>query len=78
MRFSDRGGAQPCGQFLTSRIRTWLVFAVAVPLATIGVRILRKTLEARSGQTPLVTALTKIENLGQRHRRSVKNPDRPA
>jgi hypothetical protein len=52
--------------FITARLRTWLIFAIAVPIATTVVHMLRERLEARSGRTPLVTVLTKIENLGRR------------
>jgi hypothetical protein len=43
-----------------------LIFAIAVPIATTVVHMLRERLEARSGRTPLVTVLTKIENIGMR------------
>jgi hypothetical protein len=52
--------------FISARLRSWLIFAVVMPLATTAVHILRERLEARSGRTPLVTVLSKIENIGRR------------
>jgi hypothetical protein len=37
-----------------------------MPVATTAVHMLRERLEARSGRTPLVTVLSKIENIGRR------------
>ena len=36
--------------FITSRLRQWLLFAVAVPMLLIMVRLVRQTLERRSGE----------------------------
>jgi hypothetical protein len=52
--------------FITARLRSWLIFAIVLPIATTAIHLLRQRLEARSGRTPLVTVLTKIENLGRR------------
>ena len=52
--------------FISARLRSWLIFAVVMPLATTAVHMLRERLEARSGRTPLVTVLSKIENIGRR------------
>ncbi|HVD20090.1 MAG TPA: hypothetical protein VNC63_15520 [Propionibacteriaceae bacterium] len=52
--------------FITSRLRSWLIFAILMPVATMAVHMLRERLEAKSGRTPLVTILTKIENIGMR------------
>ena len=52
--------------FISARLRSWLIFAVVMPLATTAVHMLRERLEARSGRTPLVTVLNKIENIGRR------------
>ena len=52
--------------FITARLRSWLIFAIVVPIATTAVHMIRERLEARSGRTPLVTALNKIENIGMR------------
>ena len=52
--------------FITARLRSWLIFAILMPVATMAVHMLRERLEAKSGRTPLVTILTKIENIGMR------------
>jgi hypothetical protein len=52
--------------FITARLRSWLILAIVVPIVTTAIHLLRQRLEARSGRTPLVTVLTKIENLGRR------------
>jgi hypothetical protein len=52
--------------FISARLRAWVIFAVIVPVATTAVHLLRRRLESRSGRTPLVIALNKIENLGAR------------
>jgi hypothetical protein len=52
--------------FISARLRSWLIFAVVMPVATTAVHMLRERLEARSGRTPLVTVLSKIENIGRR------------
>ena len=52
--------------FITARLRAWLIFAIVLPIVTTAIHLLRERLEARSGRTPLVTVLTKIENLGRR------------
>jgi hypothetical protein len=55
--------------FITARFRRWLVFAIAVPLATTLVHLVRQGLEKRSGSTRLTRALGHVENVGQRRRR---------
>ena len=52
--------------FISARLRSWLIFAVVMPVATTAVHMLRERLEARAGRTPLVTVLSKIENIGRR------------
>jgi hypothetical protein len=52
--------------FITARLRSWLIFAIVLPIVTTAIHLLRQRLEARSGRTRLVTVLTKIENLGRR------------
>jgi hypothetical protein len=52
--------------FISARLRSWVIFAIAVPVATTAVHMVRERLEAKSGRTPLVTALSKIENFGMR------------
>jgi hypothetical protein len=37
--------------FISARLRSWLIFAVAMPVATTAVHMLRERLEARSGRT---------------------------
>lgn len=36
--------------FFTSRLRQWLVVAVAVPLATVLVRTIRRRIEKKTGR----------------------------
>lgn len=55
--------------FITARLRQWIIFAVAVPLATMLVHLVRQRLEARSGPTRLTRALGTVEGFGQRSRR---------
>ena len=55
--------------FFTSRLRQWLILAVAVPLATVLVRTIRRSIEKRTGQTRLTRGLGQVENLGGRARR---------
>jgi hypothetical protein len=52
--------------FISARLRSWLIFAILLPIVATAVHMLRERLEARSGRTPLVTLLTKIENIGMR------------
>ena len=52
--------------FISARLRSWLLFAVMVPIATTAVHLVRKRMEAHSGRTPVVVALSRIENLGVR------------
>ncbi len=55
--------------FFTARLRRWLILAVAVPVATLLVRTLRKQIEKRSGQTRLTRGLARAEQLGRRRGR---------
>ena len=55
--------------FFTARIRQWLILAVALPLATLVVRGVRRAIEKRSGSTRLTRILSSVEGLGQRKRR---------
>ncbi len=55
--------------FFTSRLRQWLILAVAVPLATVVVRTVRRRIEQRTGETRLTRGLGQVENLGRRARR---------
>ena len=54
--------------FISSRLRQWLLFAIAVPLLTSLVHVVRTRIEKKSGQTPLTKALGQVENFGQRRR----------
>ena len=56
--------------FISARIRQWLILAVALPLATLVVRLVRQAIEKRSGPTRLTRLLSSVESLGQRRRRS--------
>lgn len=58
--------------FFTSRLRQWLLFAVAVPILLMLVRLVRQTLEKRSGQTRLTGALRRVEEVAQRRRNRSK------
>jgi hypothetical protein len=55
--------------FFTSRLRQWLILAVAVPLATLVVRTIRRRIEKRTGETRLTRGLGHVEDLGRRARR---------
>jgi len=55
--------------FITARLRSWLIFAILLPIVTTAVHMVRERLEARSGRTRLVSALAMIENIGKRKAR---------
>lgn len=55
--------------FITARLRSWLIFAIVLPIVTTAVHMVRERLEARSGRTRLVSALAMIENIGKRKAR---------
>ena len=52
--------------FISSRLRQWVLFAVAVPILTSLIHLLRTRIEKKSGETALTKALAKIEDFGQR------------
>ena len=54
--------------FFTARLRRWLILAVAVPVATVLVRTIRRQLEKRSGETRLTRGLSRVEQIGRRTR----------
>jgi hypothetical protein len=58
--------------FLTSRLRTWLLLTVVVPLATGVLRRVGQTLERRTGSTPLTRGLYKAGDLGDRARATLR------
>ncbi|HYP45531.1 MAG TPA: hypothetical protein VEQ66_10115 [Propionibacteriaceae bacterium] len=51
--------------FITARLRQWLFFAVAVPVLTVLVHVVRRAIEARSGQTRLTRILAQVESFGR-------------
>lgn len=55
--------------FITGRIRQWLFFAVAIPLLTMLVHVIRQAIEKRSGETRLTRILGRAEDLGRRKKR---------
>ena len=55
--------------FFTSRLRQWLILAVAVPLATVLVRTIRRRIEKKTGETRLTRGLGHVEDLGRKARR---------
>jgi hypothetical protein len=55
--------------FITARLRQWLFFAVAIPLLTTLVHLVRTAIEKRSGQTRLTRLLAQAENLGRSKRK---------
>ncbi|MET0695334.1 MAG: hypothetical protein ABWY56_15480 [Propionibacteriaceae bacterium] len=55
--------------FITARLRQWLFFAVAIPLLTMIVHIIRVAVEKRSGQNRLTRILGQAENLGRSKQR---------
>ena len=58
--------------FLTSRIRTWLILTVVVPLATGLLRRVGQVIERRTGSTPVTRALYKAGDLGDRARATLR------
>ena len=58
--------------FLTSRLRTWLLLTVVVPLATGLLRRAGQALERRTGATPVTRALYKASDLGDRARATLR------
>jgi len=52
--------------FLSSRLRRWVVMAVAVPLTLTGLRWLRRRIEARHGTNRLTRGLAKIDAVAAR------------
>ncbi len=58
--------------FLTSRLRTWLLLTVVVPLATGLLRRAGRILERRTGSTSVTRALYKAGDLGDRARQRLR------
>ena len=58
--------------FLTSRLRTWLLITVVVPLATGLLRRLGLALQRRRGPSAVSNALLKAGDLGDRARATLR------
>ncbi|WP_104524308.1 hypothetical protein [Blastococcus atacamensis] len=58
--------------FLTSRLRTWLLLTVVVPLATGLLRRLGLALQRRRGPSAASNALLKAGDLGDRARATLR------
>lgn len=58
--------------FITARIRQWILFAVALPVLTLLVRLVRKGLEKRSGETAVTRTLAKLEGIGRSRKRGLR------
>jgi hypothetical protein len=54
---------------LSTRLRTWVLFAVAVPLAGAVARTVARRIERRRGSTRLTRALTTAGDLASRRDR---------
>ena len=54
--------------FISARLRQWIIFAVAVPVITTIVHLVRQRVEARTGVTRLTRLLGVVEGIGQRRR----------
>jgi hypothetical protein len=54
---------------LSTRLRTWLLFAIAVPLAGVVARTVARRLEQRHGSTRLSLALQTAGNAASRRDR---------
>lgn len=52
--------------FLTTRLRRWLLMAIAVPALLSLVRFLRVRLERRTGPNTLTRTLGRLEHLARR------------
>ena len=50
---------------LSSRLRTWLILTVAVPIGAAGARRLARAIEARRGPSGLTRGLNKAGELGR-------------
>jgi hypothetical protein len=58
--------------FLSRRLRTWLLLTILVPLATGLIRRIGRTLERRTGSTPLTRGLLRAGDLGDRARSTLR------
>jgi hypothetical protein len=60
---------------LSTRLRTWLLLTVAVPLAGVLARSIGRRLERRNGPTRLSRALLSMGDLASRRRRRRRERD---
>jgi hypothetical protein len=54
--------------FISARLRQWIIFAIAVPIITTVVHLIRQRVEARTGATRFTRLLGLVERIGQRRR----------
>ena len=52
--------------FISARLRRWIIFAIAVPVITTVVHLIRQRVEARTGVTKLTRLLGLVERIGSR------------
>ena len=62
---------------LSTRLRTWLLFAIAVPLAGVVARAVARRLERRNGPTRLSRALQTAGNAASRRDRRTETHQGP-
>ena len=60
----------------SARLRTWVLFTIAVPLAGALARAVARRIEARSGETKVSRALFKVGNVARRREVSEPEPRR--
>lgn len=60
----------------SARLRTWVLFTIAVPLAGALARAIARRIEARSGETKVSRSLWKVGNLARRREVSEPAPKR--
>jgi hypothetical protein len=58
--------------FLISRLRTWLLLTIVVPLATGLLRRVGQAIERRTGSTPVTRGLYRAGDLGDRARAALR------
>ena len=54
--------------FISARLRRWIIFAIAVPVITTVVHLIRQRVEARTGVTKLTRLLRLVEGIDRRRR----------
>jgi len=60
---------------LSTRLRTWLLFAILVPLTGVAARAVARRLERRHGPTRLTRALNTVGNAASRRDRGDRRRD---